>query len=177
MTTSFITLSDLYLTVPFEEKEEAKEKWAKWDRKQKLWHVSPGLDPLEFRNWWSFLGPAFKDRERLKKMGARYHRGLKSWYVPRDTNSKLDYDDFKEWWPDDCKTVRRWIKTRELPAAKLGSQWRIRPRDVDLFIHERMEQGSFLSGVDLLYCYYKMRKYFSSVLISIGLLNCDCLKY
>ena len=29
--------------------------------------------------------------------------GLKSWYVPRDSNSKLDYDDFKEWWPDDCK--------------------------------------------------------------------------
>jgi excisionase family DNA binding protein len=38
------------------------------------------------------------------------------------------------------KTVRRWIKTRELTAAKLGSQWRIRPRDVDLFIHERVER-------------------------------------
>ncbi len=38
------------------------------------------------------------------------------------------------------KTVRRWIKTRELAAAKLGAQWRIRPRDLDLFIHERMER-------------------------------------
>ena len=38
------------------------------------------------------------------------------------------------------KTVRRWIKTRELTAAKLGAQWRIRPRNVDLFIHERMER-------------------------------------
>ena len=38
------------------------------------------------------------------------------------------------------KTVRRWIKTRELTAAKLGVQWRIRPRDVDLFIHERVER-------------------------------------
>jgi excisionase family DNA binding protein len=38
------------------------------------------------------------------------------------------------------KTVRRWIKTRELTAAKLGAQWRIRPRDLDLFIHERMER-------------------------------------
>ena len=38
------------------------------------------------------------------------------------------------------KTVRRWIKTRELTAAQLGAQWRIRPRDVDLFIHERMER-------------------------------------
>jgi excisionase family DNA binding protein len=38
------------------------------------------------------------------------------------------------------KTVRRWITTRKLTAAKLGAQWRIRPRDVDLFIHERVER-------------------------------------
>ncbi len=38
------------------------------------------------------------------------------------------------------KTVRRWIKTRELTAAQLGAQWRIRPRDLNLFIHERMER-------------------------------------
>jgi excisionase family DNA binding protein len=38
------------------------------------------------------------------------------------------------------KTIRRWIKTRELTAAQLGNQWRIRPRDLDLFIHQRMER-------------------------------------
>jgi len=38
------------------------------------------------------------------------------------------------------KTVRRWIKTRELTAAQLGAQWRLRPRDLDLFIYERMER-------------------------------------
>ncbi len=37
------------------------------------------------------------------------------------------------------KTVRRWIEVRELPAAKLGGQWRIRPRDLDLFIKDRLE--------------------------------------
>ncbi len=36
------------------------------------------------------------------------------------------------------KTVRRWIETRELPAAKLGNQWRIRPRDLDLFVKDRL---------------------------------------
>jgi excisionase family DNA binding protein len=36
------------------------------------------------------------------------------------------------------KTVRRWVKTRTLPAAKLGAQWRIRPRDFELFIRERV---------------------------------------
>ena len=37
------------------------------------------------------------------------------------------------------KTIRRWIESRELQAAKLGSQWRIRPRDLELFIRERLE--------------------------------------
>ena len=37
------------------------------------------------------------------------------------------------------KTVHRWIEVRELPAAKLGAQWRIRPRDLDLFIKDRLE--------------------------------------
>jgi|ETN01SMinimDraft_1059929.scaffolds.fasta_scaffold833842_2 excisionase family DNA binding protein len=38
------------------------------------------------------------------------------------------------------KTVRRWIKARELTAAQLGNQWRIRPRDLDLFVRERLER-------------------------------------
>lgn len=37
------------------------------------------------------------------------------------------------------KTVRRWIDAKKLPAAKLGAQWRVRPRDLDLFIRERQE--------------------------------------
>lgn len=37
------------------------------------------------------------------------------------------------------KTVRRWIDTRDLAAAKLGAQWRIRPRDLDLFVREHLE--------------------------------------
>jgi excisionase family DNA binding protein len=36
------------------------------------------------------------------------------------------------------KTVRRWVKTSTLPAAKLGAQWRIRPRDLEMFIRERV---------------------------------------
>ena len=37
------------------------------------------------------------------------------------------------------KTIRRWIKARDLTAAQLGNQWRIRPRDLDLFVRERLE--------------------------------------
>jgi len=38
------------------------------------------------------------------------------------------------------KTIRRWIKARELTAAQLGNQWRIRPRDLDLFVRDRLER-------------------------------------
>ncbi|MDA1024298.1 MAG: helix-turn-helix domain-containing protein [Proteobacteria bacterium] len=36
------------------------------------------------------------------------------------------------------KTVRRWIDARELPAAQLGNQWRIRPLDLDQFVRDRL---------------------------------------
>ena len=52
----------------------------------------------------------------------------------------LTIDDVAALCSVSSKTVRRWIKTRELTAAQLGAQWRIRPRDLDLFIHERMER-------------------------------------
>jgi excisionase family DNA binding protein len=36
------------------------------------------------------------------------------------------------------KTIRRWIAAGEMPAAKLGSQWRIRPRDLEDFVRDRL---------------------------------------
>ncbi len=35
------------------------------------------------------------------------------------------------------KTVRRWISSGELPASKLGAQWRITPKDLQIFLRER----------------------------------------
>lgn len=38
------------------------------------------------------------------------------------------------------KTVRRWIKAGDLPAARLGNQWRIFPRDLKAFVLGRMSR-------------------------------------
>ena len=95
---SIVTLENLYLNVPFEAKDAAKDAGAKWDASSKLWYAPPGLDPLGFRNWWSFLRPAFADKDRIKAMGGKFHPVIKAWYVP----AKFDYDEFKEWWPKDC---------------------------------------------------------------------------
>ena len=36
------------------------------------------------------------------------------------------------------KTIRRWIQTGKMPAARLGNQLRIRPRDLDDFVGVRL---------------------------------------
>ncbi len=35
------------------------------------------------------------------------------------------------------KTVWRWVKSGDLAAYKLGAQWRVSRKDLDLFIRER----------------------------------------
>ena len=50
----------------------------------------------------------------------------------------LDIVDVAETCRVSEKTVRRWIKAGDLPAARLGNQWRILPRDLRSFVLERM---------------------------------------
>lgn len=38
------------------------------------------------------------------------------------------------------KTVRRWIDTGDLTAAQLGNQWRICPKDLEMFIFKRVKR-------------------------------------
>lgn len=39
------------LTVPFSEKEEAKQLGARWDSSSKVWFVPDGVDPHAFQRW------------------------------------------------------------------------------------------------------------------------------
>lgn len=39
------------------------------------------------------------------------------------------------------KTVRRLIDRRQLRAVKIGSQWRIHPRDLDDFVFAQRQRG------------------------------------
>ena len=50
----------------------------------------------------------------------------------------LTIDDVAALHQVSAKTVRRWIKAGDLPAAKLGGQWRIHPDDAKRFFVERL---------------------------------------
>lgn len=38
------------------------------------------------------------------------------------------------------KTIRRWIAAKELPAIRLGSLWRIRPHDLEIFLRDHLSR-------------------------------------
>ena len=58
--------------------------------------------------------------------------------VARQLEPLLTIDDVARVCKVSVKTVRRWIESGELRAAKLGAQWRTRPKDLELFIADRV---------------------------------------
>ena len=99
--TYFLTQDKLYLYVPFSQKDEAKEKGAKYDPDLKLWYLPPVKDPLEVEQFWAFLENTYEDRNQLKRMGAKFHPKIKKWFVPE--NCKNDFDAFTKWWPENLR--------------------------------------------------------------------------
>ena len=41
----------IWLTVPFAEKDEAKELGAMWDPKMKLWFITSSVNRVKFKQW------------------------------------------------------------------------------------------------------------------------------
>jgi excisionase family DNA binding protein len=60
--------------------------------------------------------------------------------MPKPFVRLLTIDDVAELNQVSGKTVRRWINAGDLPAAKLGNQWRIDPADVKRFFVERLSR-------------------------------------
>tara|TARA_B100000700_G_scaffold133486_1_gene149073 strand:+ start:335 stop:511 length:177 start_codon:yes stop_codon:yes gene_type:complete len=48
----FVTTARLNVNVSYHEHQNAKEMGARWDKKNRIWYVPPGEDPLDFRKWW-----------------------------------------------------------------------------------------------------------------------------
>ncbi|AWB48179.1 DNA-binding protein [Gemmobacter aquarius] len=59
---------------------------------------------------------------------------------PTSLERLMTIPDAAEYVRVSTKTIRRWISRGDLPAAKLGFQWRIRPQDLARFVRDRLEE-------------------------------------
>ncbi len=111
----------VYLDVPYHEKEQVKETGAKWDKKEKAWYVMSDQLDIVHNKWIrkdqpeqaqeqiketvkdqsksaekTFLTVDYKDKNEVKKLGAKWDKNEKSWYVPAGT----DTTPFAKWIPE-----------------------------------------------------------------------------
>ncbi len=89
--------SRAYLQVPFEEKDSAKAKGARWDKIRKLWYAEAGWDlaPL-IEQWNVYLECPFAQKDQAKAKGARFDPEKKLWYVPAGARN---LEEFSKWLP------------------------------------------------------------------------------
>ena len=85
----------ILLSVPFEEKDLAKELGAKFDRETKSWYVPEGMDLEPFERWKPtlqhekmWIKAPFEMHEQIKDLGAKYDANAKCWYVPENVDLK-----------------------------------------------------------------------------------------
>lgn len=83
------------LSVPFEEKDLAKELGAKFDRETKSWYVPEGMDLEPFERWKPtlqhekmWIKAPFEMHEQIKELGAKYDANAKCWFVPENVDLK-----------------------------------------------------------------------------------------
>ncbi|HRM14747.1 MAG TPA: DUF5710 domain-containing protein [Acinetobacter parvus] len=111
----------VYLDVPYHEKEQVKETGAKWDKKEKAWYVMSDQLDIVHNKWIrkdqpeqaqeqikeavkdqsklaekTFLTVDYKDKNEVKKLGAKWDKNEKAWYVPAGT----DTTPFAKWIPE-----------------------------------------------------------------------------
>ncbi len=104
----------VFVTVPYQDKEEAKALGAKWDRQEQSWYFSKNVDSAQFAKWLPkaglaaepaprskqssaalsgrvYLAVPYKEREEAKKLGALWDKSARSWYAgPKSQIAKLE---------------------------------------------------------------------------------------
>ena len=100
----------LYIDVPREEKAEAKQAGAKWDRDRVSWYIDKRADTSPFVRWVleqgthaalhvikrHYLAVPYEERHMAKEGGAKWDNTRKLWYIEGDA----DLEFFKVWLPE-----------------------------------------------------------------------------
>lgn len=119
------------LSVPYDEKDEAKKLGAKWSAKQETWYVLDGADLQPFYNWLpkekkvelimasrDYLNVPREEKDEAKALGAKWDRFQKSWYVEKGT----DLEPFAKWTGQTPKEEQAVSQTAEQPKQEHSAE-------------------------------------------------------
>jgi hypothetical protein len=85
---------NLYLQVPFAERETVKALGAKWDNEAKKWYVPMNADPKPFNKWLkTYLNVPYEQRSQVKELGAIWDPQESKWFINPNKDPKL----FSKW--------------------------------------------------------------------------------
>lgn len=125
----------IWLKVPFSEKDEAKQLGAKWDKKEKMWFAPEGEDAQKFAAWLpenkaaaqqkekpqeprlatekTYLNVPYREKGQAKKLGARWDKSEKLWFVASGTDLK----PLEKWLPKEKVNAPQTNATQEFAKA------------------------------------------------------------
>lgn len=90
----------VFIDVPFKEKDEAKAVGARWDRSAGYWSIDKSELPKLNDKWpvvqvetkpetKQFIAVPYSEKDEAKRIGAKWDKDKKSWYVDPSTDKKL----------------------------------------------------------------------------------------
>lgn len=93
--------SQIFLSVPFNKKSEAKKLGAWWSQEDKLWFIPDKINEKNKKklldefgkalNEYVYLNVKYDDKDEAKIHGCKWNKEYKKWYIPRDC-SKHNYN-------------------------------------------------------------------------------------
>lgn len=88
----------VYLQVPFDEKDFAKERGARWDNVRRQWYVEGGWDLTPFIERWDvYLDCPYAEKDQVKCKGAMFDNEKKQWFVRAGAENMAE---FLPWLPE-----------------------------------------------------------------------------
>ena len=78
-------MNNIFLEVPYKDKDEAKGLECKWDKTVKKWYVEPhnlGLECI-LEKW--------DQRDEAKSKGCKWNKEMKTWYTYKSNKHFIDF--------------------------------------------------------------------------------------
>ena len=93
----------IFLEVPYEQKEDAKSKGAKWNTELKKWYITSSDDIDLFKSWTrNYIDVPYNEKDEAKSLGALWCKENHMWYYKYFNTDSSHM--FNKWLPKNIKS-------------------------------------------------------------------------